>query len=148
MREIKFRAWCSGRHENMTFNESYMDYEVTIKNGMYADVVSGWDIHGTYETVPLMQYTGLKDKNGKEIYEGDVVLFKKKNHEIRYFDNYGMFAMVGANLYSSNVIDESKPMGSRGSSTNYKPYVLNEYYQKRIEVIGNIYENSELLSNE
>lgn len=136
MREIKFRAW------NKELNSMSKPFG-------FGSVLNFNDRHiKSITDEMIMQYTGLKDKNGKEIYEGDVVLFKKKNHEIRYFDNYGMFAMVGANLYSSNVIDESKPMGSRGSSTNYKPYVLNEYYQKRIEVIGNIYENSELLSNE
>lgn len=92
------------------------------------------------------EYTGLKDCNGTEIYEGDIVLFEKKNHEIKYFSNWGMFGMVGRNRYAStNNIDEEKPMGSTGSSTPYKPYVLSEYYQKRMEVIGNIYETPELL---
>ncbi len=96
----------------------------------------------------VMQFTGFKDKNGNDVYEGDVVEFEKKNHEIKYFSDWGMFGMVGKNRYcSENNIDEEKPMGSTGSSTPYKPYILNEYYQKRIVVVGNIYEHPELLTH-
>ena len=57
MREIKFRAWDG---------QKMLDSQDLTQNGMY------WDWLGKQD-VELMQYTGLKDKNGKEIYEGDVV---------------------------------------------------------------------------
>ena len=57
MREIKFRAWL--------LNEKRMHYI----DGFYDPVMS----YNDEETCIIMQYTGLEDKNGKEIYEGDIL---------------------------------------------------------------------------
>jgi len=124
-REIKFRAWLDGKHGNITFNTPLMDYDVTIQDGKYAIVESGWDIHGTYDTVPLMQYTGLKDKNGVEIYEGDIVETPSgQKATIKYSeDNYQGF-----------ICDEI----SCDWFWNLKALT--------IEVVGNIHENPELLN--
>lgn len=57
MKEIKFRAW---------------DTE-TEKNMYYSDINDLGNFFSSFEGLPIMQYTGLKDKNGKEIYEGDLI---------------------------------------------------------------------------
>lgn len=122
MRTIKFRAWCTNL-DNISFsNGDHMEYDITLVEGKYASVESGWDIHGTYD-FPIMQYTGLKDKKGKEIYEGDIV-----NEGIDDMNYEVVFTQGGFWL------DE------RDNETGWPD-------SGDIEIIGNIYENPELLAN-
>ena len=118
MREIKFRAWWKDA-ELMADVVALRDGEVTfhvplMPNSLGQEYeVQSLD-EGQYE---LMQYTGLKDKNGKEIYEGDIIKY-----------------------------------AWRGSSDEVKidPYWFHdwvEYGSEPLEVIGNIYENPELLKS-
>lgn len=80
----------------------------------------------------LGQYTGLKDVNGKEIYEGDIVLInKEKNIKgiVKYSETYAEFVVVNTN----NITDEYEPLAD---------------YKKHLEILGNEYENPELLEKE
>ena len=119
----------------MTFSEPYMDYDVTIQDGKYASVESGWDIHGTYDSIPLMQYTGLKDKNGKEIYEGDVLCIEDYYHD--YQDG------IAINKIPDNRIEQvswdESGMWMTDNNTLIEECAISE-------IIGNIYEHSHLLN--
>jgi len=92
----------------------------------------------------LMQYTGLKDKNGKEIYEGDIVQDKVNNCIWRYVIQ--SISFMGNNLFAIciwrnfTVIDGVTIMGDYSvKDGNWN------YLSSTLEVIGNIYENPELL---
>lgn len=117
MREIKFRAWDEGDSRMITnFDES------EIKNGVL--LATQYDYNGdSRNNIILMQYTGLKDKNGKEIYEGDIMYVAGTGNMVVIFRN-GSFVLDNK-LYC---------------------FYFHEDMESDIEnVIGNIYENPELL---
>ena len=120
MREIKFRAFYQGK-----MYYSCNDY--TVWAGGKNASITGDGIGGTILTEDVMQFTGLHDKNGKMIYEGDIIKFKAWGNswtgEVKYY--YGGFS----------------PFYSRDAKIDFGD-VDNEV----CEVIGNIYENKELLN--
>jgi uncharacterized phage protein (TIGR01671 family) len=122
VREIKFRAW-DKEHRCMIEN-------VGIQTEKYADKItissSGIFVGNKCNSMVLMQFTGLRDKNGREIYEGDIVAGWFNNQKI-----------VGQVFYGSNAAFFIQRKGLLGISLINADIWL--------EVIGNIYENPELL---
>ena len=157
MREIKFRAW-DKKNEEMRFG-----YPV-IEKGVYKRFVE--DITGSYFGVginngnygmELMQFTGLKDKNGKEIYERDIIKHIRKHwycpghpkHNKDLVDNCEIYFDEENGIISERTIDLTRknqpPYSSSGILT--KNSFNDERADKNIiEVIGNIYENPEFLN--
>lgn len=128
MREFKFRAWDTERGEMAEVISGVGDEEVTLQDeGCWK-----WNTVAHYIAV-IMQYTGLKDKNGKEIYEGDVLLTDlDRPYLIVEFRN-------GAFMYQCHD-------NGRDYYDIMLPLSIAEHTQdKYVEVIGNIYENPELL---
>ena len=109
-------------------NEEIVTQQVYFENGLPDDR----DIY-CYKTdeIELMQSTGLKDKNGKEIFEGDILDYKGRKALVRWHGSYESF------IY--RFVDELQKR-----NTEWKPLYL--AYMK-CEIIGNIYENPELLEN-
>ena len=122
MREIKFRAW--------DINEKKMRY---MGDSYVGDFHCFWRWHSRYAS-ELMQYTGLKDKNGKEIYEGDILLINGKKGVVGFRD--GSFI----SLY-----DWEELKGTYVNGSMWKGKELITTFDSNREVIGNIYKNPELL---
>ncbi len=124
MRDIKFRAW-----DNIN---KIMVYPRIIKESFSA--ISSGDLLNRYET--LMQYTGLKDQNEIEIYEGDIVTFGREYKYNVVFEN-GCFY-----LYHYKGLKEIDDTPYRWGAM----FRINEIkLDIELKVIGNIYENPELL---
>ena len=79
-REIKFRIWDVENKEMLKVQE--LDFEPTFYGGRIAIRPDQYNDYFDTEDMILMQYTGLKDKNGKEIYEGDIIRIKNSLIEI------------------------------------------------------------------
>jgi hypothetical protein len=112
MREIKFRVW-DHQAKIMMFPGSCLI--IISDNGVFIDS----------EKWTPMQFTGLKDKNGKEIYEGDVIQWGESKNWVIIFEEFA-FYIVQKNAYHETIAKLSKEFDT-------------------FKVIGNIYENPELL---
>ncbi len=143
-REIKFRAWDKDKEEMLTPDMS--EWCINFENGGIDVLESNMnfstqeDCYISIENYELMQFTGLKDKNGKEIYEGDIIdylgTFESGDGyrgEIKFDE--GVYYFMG----------KSKIGRKAGVISSYVGLAHEKAYQ-HCEVIGNIYENSELLA--
>lgn len=141
-REIKFRAW-DKKHNRMKNESLLIQFDLQSGNAVYGmEREDGENVPYWPDEAEIMQYTGLKDKNGKEIYEGDILEMevddefsfmsaakdRRITREVTWQINYG----AGWNFGQSH-----KDGDKRWSYP---------FYQQECEVIGNIYENPELLT--
>lgn len=147
MREIKFRAWDG---EKMILPGSPNEH-------LIAAVIFNIPGSGKYEFLKIMQYTGLKDKNGKEICVGDI-LQRPSSINSEYHGAWIRDEVIyKPGVFFASHVSSEKGKIPRGytagelldSHFDYdgKSFAFHDDYQPRTqsEVIGNIYENPELL---
>jgi len=118
VREIKYRGWDNANKK--------MIYDIRL---LFANSLN--DCFEEYEECGLniMQYTGLHDKNGKEIYEGDVVKHSGNILSFIYFDDEDAGFKLGNKVFG-------------------KFHPSKEHFLKHVEVMGNIYEHKYLIGSE
>ena len=141
MREIKFRAWDKKLDCLIPNIQNQYCTDINVAYRSFRDILESGN--------PIMQYTGLKDKNGKEIYEGDILLIQDTWKEVILDDGggptepcnhlsavgffsgmFGVYIRETADIYNTDFWSFER--------------LLNED-DGDLEVIGNIYEQSHLL---
>lgn len=129
MREIKFKAWDD--KNKIMLNTDTPNLLIHF-NGEINSFGKNGEINGVYFTnqVKLLQYTGLKDKNGKEIYEGDII--KRESMAPGGLDRIGKITIEDGVIWIESNVDSV--------------CLFDEIDE--LEIIGNIYENPELLEGE
>lgn len=145
MREHKFKVWDK---KNEEWIELTGDTFLAFCDGKF-EVIDGNEHYATtLDNVEIVKYTGLKDKDGTEIYEGYIV--EINNHKYRIHYEIGSFMLVRCS-------DETDMYEQFENCWNDDVYPLSQFYWENdceenviyeCKVIGNIFENPELLEVE
>ena len=122
---IKFRAWVKTQKRMI---ETDHLFDIHYKYEMITVKQDDRDLEGfAFDEIELMQSTGLKDKNGKEVFEGDIVLVLDSPYTVFYDNEKGSYRL--------------KPHDDRWNVD----YMSNFSHGGNFEVVSNIYENKEQL---
>ncbi len=128
MREIKFRAWINEWRWNL-YTPTWEDQQK--EDASWMQYFKENKIEPCNDDYILMQYTGLKDKNGKEIYEGDIV------------DSWANFD----EKYIRTIIYDKEECRFKCSPSTWTMLCKGSTDNWTFEIIWNIYENPDLLNN-
>ena len=121
MRDIKFRAW----HKEKKIMGEVLGIDILHKEIFFSNGDVDCCGFADLKYIELMQYTGLKDMREKEIYEGDIVTLHNSEYKVIFNTEEARFVLRN-DEFEMNI-----------------PFTNNN--NKRMEVIGNIYENPELI---
>ncbi len=125
MKDLEFRAWLKDRMvkvEGFDFEYKYIEYK-ECDDDDYVDYANFYEIE-------LMQYTGLKDKNGVKIFEGDIV-------KVDYLQE---------KIFEIIFVNGGFKLKAKDCSTEYDYSITSTMIEENaIEIIGNVWENPKLL---
>lgn len=129
MKRLKFKVW--DREKEIFLKDVFIGSDGQLyqfsKDTMFGAAITFLDS----ENKKILQFTGLRDKNGYEIYEGDIVNLKGDLYTVSWHGCFSSFDMTN--------IDKAK---------HYKDlYYLNKDFEKSV-IVGNIYQNREMLKND
>lgn len=127
MNNLKFRAWDKKLQILGTVSNIDFDFEEVT---FYIDDEEELDVSQTFKDVEIMQSTGLFDKNGVEIFEGDIVQYLDGEYSFVGVVEYSAFGIFAKNKYDNY---------------NFEDFADENTKKADVVVIGNIYENKELL---
>lgn len=132
-REIKFRAWLKDENKYFYWIPEFFSDQSPVMG--YGDSID-------YESIELEQYTGLKDKNGVEIYEGDIITRSAYNKYVGLvvFKHVSFVVQVEVNRF------REKYMYLDFKDDDYNDGKVSATFETKTEVIGSIHENPELIT--
>lgn len=156
MREIKFRAW----HKEKKIIGNVLGIDILHKEMFFSNENVNCYEHADFKDIELMQYTGLKDKNNKEIYEGDILLSSDENGIFLISIDFGYPNIEYSNMltgfqikteitlsnsqyfeyFSNNLIELISKYNIPIKEDNNTKYISDGWW-----ILGNIYENPELI---
>ena len=123
MREIKFRAW----HKEKKIMGEVLGIDILHKEIFFSNEDVNCYEHTDFKDIELMEYTGLKDLSGKEIYEGDIIFESFSEEYFKVVFKNGSFRAEFEGDFEEYSFD------------------LIDVVAQGCEIVGNIYENPELL---
>ena len=149
MREIKFRAW-----------DKKLSKMFKLENCINFEISDLYDPRPQHEDLIVMQYTGLKDKNGKEIYEGDILHIievgmygGEYNIELLWLNSWAIYGgnciyvnTIKTDVSNTNVKDTTQTLGFISRRYGNCISLSDMLSFKVCEVIGNIYDNPKLIN--
>lgn len=138
--------YCNKQSTTYCFKEDYESFPVEIEHYIIQETMTDWGLPNKFRLIEidpttLSQFTGLYDKNGKRIFENDIVEVEQFNREDNYYD---FTALVGYVHWCGGAFEV---LGIE--TEDDEPYVwMHDCIQAGIQVIGNRFDNPELLEME